>query len=551
IMMYDSTHYDEKSDECPDLGSIDNSDTGDRNGSRVELSGEQLGSIPIDRLAMEGVVSTGDWDFESLPTAGVQMQEAAVQQAGRLSQSVVWPARQWSVYLQGLAVWGFEDWLRLHSSLSVVRDRCSTFQPALANILSAACNLSVGQFQLCVIPVGALGDDRIEIPRAAIELPQFSAHFFVLVEVLEDCRYVQILGVAPRQHLIHLCQQTEGVTSDRGEESWNYFCPTTWFKYSKDDLLLWLKVAEASQIELPPAVSLPVTVPLRARMQQAQSDLAARPIWQVLNWFEAKPLLVNPGWTDWLLGTAQGLVNLPLPLSSEQLGQSKSLGASAAVLGNRSITNDSSATGIDGTVMAADDRGLNRAVNVGMWLHDRMGALAEELAWMMMAPSAAHSLLGASQVPSELAVGMRDLEGDVDAIIGQLLSDGLDIPSRARGAYRQVQWDNRSLRMYALTWPHLSTDNEPEWTLLVVLGPTPGHRLPPLTRLRVRDATQLLVEQTLSDLADDSYLYAHVIGSWDEQFWVTIDVEDTDSAADSGSAIYLPPFQFKPGVVQL
>ena len=124
-------------------------------------------------------------------------------------------------------------------------------RPAFANLLSAACNLTVGEFQLCAIPIGALGDDRIEIPRAAIDLPQFAAHFYVLVEVLEDCGYVQIAGVAPRQHLTELCQQTQGTTGDRGEESWSYLCPTTWFEYSKDDLLLWLRAADASQMELP------------------------------------------------------------------------------------------------------------------------------------------------------------------------------------------------------------------------------------------------------------------------------------------------------------
>ncbi|MEL7084469.1 MAG: DUF1822 family protein [Cyanobacteria bacterium J06597_1] len=550
-MMYDSTHYDEKSHECPDFGSIDNSDTGDRNGSRLKnMSGERLGTIPLDRLAMEGVVSSGDWDFESLPTAGVQMQEAGIQQAGRLSQSVVWPDRQWSTYLQGLAVLGFEDWLRLHSNLSVGRDRCSTFQPALANVLSAACNLSVDQFQLCVIPIGALGDDRIEIPRAAIDLPQFSAHFYVLVEVLEDCGYVQVLGMALHQQLTERCRNTVGITGDRGEESWSYFCPTAWFEYSKDDLLLWLRAADASQIELPPALPLPVSMPLRARMQQVQSQLATRPIWQVLDWSEAMPLLVNPGWANWLLETAKGLANLPLPLDTERLEPQLDTSAAVAARKGNLPTIESAATGTDSTAVA-DERFLNRALNVGMWLHDRMGALAEELAWIMMAPSVPHAHSGSSQIPSELVVGMRDIEDDVDAVIGQLLLDGLDIPISARGAYRQLEWGDRSLRLYALTWPHLSANNEPEWTLLVVLGPTPGQSLPARTRLRVRDATQLLVEQTSSERADDSYLYAHVIGAWDEQFWVTIDTDGTGSSADSGSAIYLPPFQFKPGVVQL
>ena len=556
-MMYDSTYFDDKSDDPPNFGNI-----GSSNGYRNEyLSGNLAVRQTLDRLAMEGVVSNDDWDFESLPTAGIIVHEAGIQQAGHLSQSVVWPERQWSVYLQGLAVLGVEEWLRLHSDLRVGRDRCSTFQPAFANLLSAACNLTVGEFQLCAIPIGALGDDRIEIPRAAIDLPQFAAHFYVLVEVLEDCGYVQIAGVAPRQHLTELCQQTQGTTGDRGEESWSYLCPTTWFEYSKDDLLLWLRAADASQMELPAPISIPVSLSLRATMQQVQADLATRPIWQTLDWSEAMPLLVNPGWADWLLETAKGIANLPLPVNSAPAGVqvntpgAGNVGSSSLAADSGSVTPEMNGTAVtEGRAYASDDKLLIRALNVGMWLHDRMGSLAEELAWMMMSSPTVHPLsrsLSPQTPPAALAVGMRDIEDGVDSIIGQLLLDGLDIPTCARGAYRQVEWADRSLRLYVLTWPHLSAENEPEWTLLIVLGPTPGQSLPPQTRLRVRDASNLLVEQTSAPQLDDSYLYAHVIGAWDEQFWVTIDSDCTEPGAESSSAIYLPPFQFKPGVVQL
>lgn len=550
--MYDSTYYNEKSDECPDFGSIDNS-----NGSRIDYwYGGLLGRIPLDRLAMEGVVSSGDWDFESLPTAGILIRDDGFQQAGALSQSVVWPEQQWSIYLQGLAIQGLEEWLRLHSNLSLSCDRCSTIQPPLANLLSAACNLVVGDFQLCAIPVGALGDNRVEIPRAALDLSQFAAHFYVLVEVLEDCGYVQIIGVAPRQRLLDHCQQTDWSTRDRGEESWSYLCSQDWFEYSGDDLLLWLRAANAGQLERSSAVPLPVSLQLRALLQQLQADLARRPIWTLLDWSDAMPLMVNPGWADWLLGTAQGLANLPFPVNSDALNsQSASGPASSRTSSLRTVTGTTEAATTGRMSDPAHERLLDRALNVGLWLHDRMDTLAEELSWMMMAPLSGQGLSPSqpfAQPPTELAAGMRDLEDDVDTIIGQLLIDGLDIPTYACGAYRQVEWANRGLRLYALTWPQLSDDNVPEWTLLLVLGPTPGQSLPPRTRLRVRDASNLLVEQTSPPQLDDGYLYAHVLGSWDEQFWVTIDSECPELGTDSAcAAIYLPPFQFKPGVVQL
>ena len=528
-MTYDSTIYDAKSNECPDIGSIDNSDVHeiDRSGGGVSQA------IRPEDVALEGIVSNDGWDFESLPTSGVILQDSSLQQAGAIGQSVVWMDQQWLVYQQALAIFGFRDWLRLHSDIPVLFDRCSTLQPPWANLLAAACNLIVGDFRLCLIPTGALGDDRIEIPRAAVDVPELAAHFYVLVEVLEDCGYVQTIGVAPRDRLVERFQESAGSTRDCGDNSWSYTCLKDWFEYSADDLLLWLRAADGDQVELPQPVPQPVNAQLRARLQDVQSQLAEQPIWQLLDWPDAMPLLVSPGWVDWLYSTAKGVSNLPLPVHSESL--------------------DSRAGGVgmvEGLPHSAGTKLLDRALNVGMWLHDRVGALGEELSWMMMPPLSPQS---PSQLSPEL-VGMRAVEEDVDTIIGQLTLDGLAIPTYARGAYRVVQWAEHSLRLYALTWPHLSPDNVPEWTLLLVLGPSPGQGLPPLTRLRVRDASQLLVEQISSPHADDGYLYAHVVGTWDEQFWATIDsdcAEYSSSSATSCSAIYLPPFQFKPGVVQL
>jgi hypothetical protein len=53
----------------------------------------------------------------------------------------------------------------------------------------------------------------------------------------------------------------------------------------------------------------------------------------------------------------------------------------------------------------------------------------------------------------------------------------------------------------------------------------------------VRDAAGILVSQTPGP--DLSYLYAQVIGTWDEQFTVTIEMPN-------GSTLDWPPFAFHP-----
>ena len=454
-------------------------------------------------------------DFEGIPAAGVQLRPSSIQQAGKIGQSAIGEEQQWSVYLQALALFGFEDWLRDSSCpLALQSEQCTTLLPSFANLLSAACNLKVGDFTLCLIPTGSLGERWVNLPRAAIELPGFEAHFYVLVEVLEDCDSSQILGAIPRNLLLERVKsmaspETEGnaVTIDAGSERGDWSCriPVDWFSFGSEDLLLWLRAADANLLSLPNSSAhlspnqhsalQPITEQLRATLLQLQPQLAHKPIWQFLNWEQGQYLMRNPGWVNWLYLVASGATNPVIP--SEQVPEvnTPSFG--------------------------------EQALNVGLWLQERMDAVAEELAWVLMPP---------------LSPQMRAVQEDVDAIVGELERDGILVPTHARGAYLPLQWSELNLRLYAFTWAHLSSGNVPEWTLLLVLGPQLGQALPPDTRLLVRDALQLLVEQTSSPELDESYLYAHVVGTWEEQFWVTIE----GNASQPDSAISLPPFSFSP-----
>ena len=458
-------------------------------------------------------------EYDNFPTAGVQLSQSSIHQAGQIGRTAIGEQQQWSVYLQALAVFGFKAWLKDCSCpLSLDLEDCTTLLPPLANLLDAACNLRVGDFNLCLIPTGSLGDRWVNLPRAAIELPHFAAHFFVLVEVLEDCASSQVVGVIHRELLLERVTRAFGPDSsshafksnsslERGD--WSYRIPVDWLSYDAEDLLLWLRAADASLLRLPNG-SAEFTFPqrssaqatterLRSSLHRLQPQLANQPIWQLLNWDQGHEVLSKPEWARWLYRLACGDLNPAMP-SQENLEVNP-------------IPSD-------------------RALNVGLWLQDRLDALAEELAWVLMPP---------------LSPQMRTVQEDVNVIVAELERDGILVPTHARGAYRSLQLSALNLRLYAFTWPHMSAGNIPEWTLLLVLGPQPGQSLPPNTRLLVRDASQLLVEQISSPELEESYLYAHVMGTWEEKFWVTVEGDFT--AADS--AVHLPPFKFEPGVLQL
>ncbi|NJP09188.1 MAG: DUF1822 family protein [Leptolyngbyaceae cyanobacterium RU_5_1] len=118
---------------------------------------------------------------------------------------------------------------------------------------------------------------------------------------------------------------------------------------------------------------------------------------------------------------------------------------------------------------------------------------------------------------SALRSALRSIEEELE-------NRGVRVPPEARGAYQDLYLENTVLRLYAITWILPLTPDTQGWTLLVVLGTPSDTHLPVGTQLRVQDETQLLVEQVLEEEFPDAYLYAQVGGTWNERFWVTIDI---------------------------
>jgi len=165
------------------------------------------------------------------------------------------------------------------------------------------------------------------------------------------------------------------------------------------------------------------------------------------------------------------------------------------------------------------------AVNVGCWLWDELDELAQELSWVLL-PNIAP------------ASAMRSPTEEFEAIVNELQENGLAIPSQARGGYRDLPLAGYRLRLYAVTWPLVSSTVR-EWTLLLVLGTLSDTSLPPGLKLRVSDQTGILVERVLD--ADDNYPYffTSVVGTWDEKFIVTVSLTPE-------LELTLPPFAFNP-----
>lgn len=171
--------------------------------------------------------------------------------------------------------------------------------------------------------------------------------------------------------------------------------------------------------------------------------------------------------------------------------------------------------------------GTGVPVNAGYWLRNQLDAVAESLNWILMPPLAPNHALMSINTPEE----------ELEAILRDLDTQRIKIPSTARGLYVDLQQhQGLPFRMYIKTWPLLES-KPAEWSLFLVLGPAPGQPMPIGTRLLLKDATSTVAAPRLKPDSGPTYLYALGIGTWDEQFTATIELPN-------GIRVELPPFTF-------
>lgn len=430
-------------------------------------------------------------DFEGLPAEAIALTPASINQAIQLSQSIQNQERKWQVYFNALALFAFTQWTEERApKIELNREDCSIVKPQYANIIEGVYNFKAGDFKICLLAMGSLTDEEISISRAAIDLPEFIAHFYIIVEVAEEIEEATILGFMRYDELI---ERFSSVNLP-AETDWTYRLPLAWFNSNSDDLLLYLCCLEPEAIALP-------SIPIRrqANLSAMQAQLSGllpqlrsgnREIWELLSWQQATEILTNPPLLNWLY--------------EESIRPNQESKLTQGIL------------------------------NVGLWLRDEIDDLARELSWVLL-PAFNSERFGLTA-----AGAMRSPLQELEAIVTQLERRGTAIPTAARGACKTLNLASISLQLYVVTWPLLSTENIPEWKLLLILGGSPsGTRLPDGTRMQVSDNVSLLVEQVLNPNTAEPYLYSLVAGTWDEQFTVTL-------ALSNGAILTLPPFAFRP-----
>ena len=447
-------------------------------------------------------------DFDSLSPPGISLSPAQVDRAIELSRNLADGSRQWQTYLNALALLGFETWVsRRDSSLLINADNCSVQQPKYTSFIDGVFNLEVGEFKVCLVTNGVLVDEVITIDRAVIDLPEYTAHFYVLVNVVEEQQEVNIDRFITYNELIQH-QENTNLTADA---DWTYEFPSAWFNRETDDLLLYLRCLE------PTAITLPSTNPLNTDIQSSLESLlpqlqSTQSLQEVLTWEQAAEVFRNPNLLTWLYELKT--TNTSPANAIENLRSSL----------NESVSN------ITQTV-----------INVKAWLSDELDRVAQNLAWTLL------------PAPALATTGLRDLEvvnrespaEEFASIITQLRNSGEDIPVDARGACQDFNLATYALRLFAVTWEISETEDVPEWSLLLVLGANTNSYLPQGLKLQVCEGETILDEKVVAEDTNDSYIYTQVIGELDEQFTVKIILADGDREASRRHRIIFPNFVFE------
>ena len=424
-------------------------------------------------------------DFESFSETGIELTSEQLERAIELSDRLENPDRQWQTYLNSLALFGFTTWLESRS-LSIDDTNCSVYQPQYANYIDGVFNLLVGEYKICLLTNGVSIDEFITVDRAVIELPEYAAHFYVLVNVVEEQQEVSIDSFISHDEILARKQAANLIA----DPDWTYELPLIWFNPEADDLLLQLRCLEPNAIALPATVSNNIQSQLESLIPQLQSGSALH---QILTWEQGAVILSNFDLISWLYQLQTNRLSVNNALASLRASLAKTVAEVA-----------------------------QGAINVKAWLSNELDELAQNLSWSLLpAPAFAPSGLRDLQV-----INRESPAEEFEAIVSQLRDSGEDIPEQARGAYQDFHVGDREMRLFVVTWAIEETPGTPEWNLLLVLGAKPNHYLPQGLKLELKQDDTILDERVVAEDTADSYLYTQVIGELDEQFTVSVKAND-------------------------
>lgn len=180
----------------------------------------------------------------------------------------------WQIYINTIALLALEEWLseRL-SNQSIYRD---------TSTIKIAGNLKVDEFKFCAIATEHLLDEIVNIPQSAIENPELAAHFYVLLEVLEEEQEVGIKGFLTYNQIVKIKSDLSLCIAENC-----YQLPLSLFDIEPNHILSYHRYIKASEFGLPIADN-QVT-----RVSEQLSTLVIKTTTKLSQWLQG---VIDEGW---------------------------------------------------------------------------------------------------------------------------------------------------------------------------------------------------------------------------------------------------------------
>jgi hypothetical protein len=284
-------------------------------------------------------------ELEILPLEAISLTPEQMERAAELSDRATHPHQRWQVYLNSLALIGFEAWLEQRTTdLTLNSHSCTILEPELMDAAIAVCNLYANGFKLCLIGTGSLLENELAIPKAAIDDTDLKAHFYVPIEVNEEQGQVLITGFLRSDQLNQHQQITPLIV---GEDD-TYRLPLQWFEPDANQLLLYLSCLEPAAIPLSTSATQNASI-LNPLHQILVEPLVNAGVWLQQQWDE---LAQDVGW----------ILLPPVELASEMRSSIRQLGERSPVEEFNTILTSLERGGMSIPVEA---RGAYRELNLG------------------------------------------------------------------------------------------------------------------------------------------------------------------------------------------
>ena len=194
-------------------------------------------------------------------------------------------AQQWQAYLNALATLSFQIWLE---------EKLSSKARQMTVEGTEAAYLSIKDFKLCLLAQEHVLDELVQLPRKVIEQPEWVAHGYVVLEVLEEQEEVAIRGFLRYDELMSRLEQRSPASD--GE----YLLSLSSFDEEINHLVAYLQYSHPDAIPLPVLSTQPstpataVSSPVRTKADSLRTRLGQWLDGTLVEGWQTLDRLINP-----------------------------------------------------------------------------------------------------------------------------------------------------------------------------------------------------------------------------------------------------------------